>query len=288
MSDQNGLTCRRCGYRTNDRSNFIRHFKRKNPCRASLEDICTQTLLNNFLEKPNDDIYKCKYCSRTFNAYQNRHKHHQVCKGRFELSSVDNAQSDMITKMQEQIQQLSDKIQSGCNAPNQTTNNTTMNTNHTINNIVQLNIRLRDFGRENLDAIPHELLRNCFMNLEVRDLIESLHFDEEFPENNNIRLVSLKHEIMELFKNNEWQAMSLLNGLNELIGQACSIFRKFYHTNKHDVHEDVGGEEEALLLLEKLDEMDNMNEKLLKPIRTDIRALLYGKRDRSKTLESSS
>jgi hypothetical protein len=95
---------------------------------------------------------------------------------------------------------------------------------------------------------------------------------------------NLKHEIKDIFIKNQ----TSLNGLNELIGQACSIFRKFYHTNKHDVHEDVGGEEEALLLLEKLDEMDNMNEKLLKPIRTDIRALLYGKRDKSKTLEASS
>lgn len=177
--------------------------------------------------------------------------------------------------MQQQIQNLNERLNAKCDQSNCTTNNTTNN-----GIIVNVNAPLRNFGCENMDAIPVELIRNCFLNLEVRDLIENLHFDQEYPENQNVRLVSLKHEIMELFRNNEWQAMSLLNGLNELIGQACGIFRKFYHKNKGDVHDDVGGEDEALLLLQKLDEMDSMNEKLLKPIRTDIRALLYGKRDK--------
>lgn len=281
MSDQSimdaanlGFSCKRCGYSTQEKSNFIRHLKRKTKCEAVLEDISIETLLDNITKKQyNQKTYNCKYCNRPFNAYQNRFKHHKICKKKDEIEGLQ-CQNEVINKMQQEIQDLKDKLQYNVH----TTNNTN---NGTINNIVNVNVQIREFGCENMAAIPPDFIRTCLLNLEVRDLVENLHFDHNFPENQNVRLVSLKHEIMELFKNNEWQAMSLLNGLNELIGQACSIFRKFYHNNKQEIHEDVGGELEALMLLEKLDAMDNMNEKLLKPIRTDIRALLYGKKNKN-------
>lgn len=273
-SNKVSMVCKRCGYTSLYRSDLLRHFKRKYPCKPLLADTPINTLYNEFISACNstDKTYKCRICNKGFTAYQNRHRHEKLCRinNPKQVNQDPSVSLEEFEKLKKEMEELKNKIvhigQSNVNNGN--VYNTSIN--------VSSNTHLRNFGSENMQAIPQEFIRNCFMNLDIRDLLENLHFDDNFPENQNVRLISLKNEIMELYKNDKWYATSLLQGMQELIKQACYIFRSFYYKNKKHVYDDVGDGVENLL--DQLEELDNMNEKLIKPIKQELTALLFSKR----------
>lgn len=243
----NEFNCLRCGYKTDKISNFKKHLARKLVCPCHLEDISYHDMyVKYFGEK---STIQCEECGEVFSTRQSKWYHKK-----YKCNPVEK-----------------DDIR------NKTINNT-LNNNNTNNitlNVIKADpMPIREFGNENMAALPKDMLRSCIMTLSYREALEDLHFDPEFKENHNIRLISMKKELMEFYKNNRWQCVSLLKGVNEVIQHICTIFRNFYNRNKDDVIEDVG-EEEALKLLDELDETYNLNEKYVRALRKEFHAMLY-------------
>jgi hypothetical protein len=126
--------------------------------------------------------YDCIYCNRHFNNYQNRWKHHKICK-------IKN--HEIIEKNNTQIIENQNNIQ----------NNGTMNTNNgTINNTN--NIIINNYGQENLDYLTDTLMKKILTRLTKHDddsmknaipiLAQYIHFNPNHKENNNIEINSIK------------------------------------------------------------------------------------------------
>jgi hypothetical protein len=251
--------CERCGYKTGDRSNFIKHLNRKKVCQPLLKDVDVRELLEKMRFKEEDPkaIHTCDFCSHSFKTRQGKHKHLKICKG-----VVD--EESLIMKLQAQLQQIQQQLKSTTVVGNQ--NNGTIINN--INNITNIDNTIRSFGHENMDAIPPDFVRSCWMNLEFRPLFENLHYDPNFPENNNIRLKSAKRQQLEIFKDDKWKITPFKTGLNEILLRLHNVFDAYYKKNKNEVLEDVG-EEELDILLDQLDEIGKLS-KQTEDIKKDI------------------
>lgn len=233
--------CSRCGHTASTRSNLYQHLRRKTPCQPSLSDRSTHELLEEMLKErvPDTRVIPCPYCSSKFSSRQAKSKHLKKCKP---PTTVDQEKDDTLVPMSV-IDALMDKKfkELTLNA----TNNGTINTG-TINNItiqVQQPTALRNFGEENMDAAPLNFIRSTFMNLEFRTLFENLHCDPEYPENHNVRIKSVKRDMMEIYDNNKWNTMTSISGMKKVIEQLYLLYMDFRKGHLDDVLTDMSLEE---------------------------------------------
>jgi hypothetical protein len=231
---------------------------RKNPCFVTNIDKDIDVYINELTMKDyNDKTYDCEYCDKKFNDRNNRAKHRKICKMKDDSMDEIKKQLDEIAKKIE-TKMLSKNTNSGNSSHNNNGNFNNNNSNNTNNNTVNINVR--NLGHENMAAVPDDFIRSCWMNLEFRQLFENLHYDPNYPENNNIRLKSSKRQQLEIYKDDKWKITPFKIGLNEIMTRLHSIFEIFYKKNKKDIIEDVG-EEELLVMLDQLDEIGKLSKK---------------------------
>ena len=164
------------------------------------------------------NVLQCSHCDKVFTTKQAKSKHIKICK-------IKNAK--------EQVQQMLQTQQTSLATTNNTTNNTTNttnnmnNTNNNTNNqqiIYQINNyrvsndnyknkfdqdldnedveHINDFGLENISYITDEQMHQFAMDHNFKKLIMEKHFNEEHPENHNIRNNCKKS--FKVLKNKKW------------------------------------------------------------------------------------
>lgn len=254
MEEEAHDECERCGYTTSDRSNFLKHLRRKNACEPLLKDVSVKELLEKAMHKEKDPraVHKCNTCDHAFVSRQGKYKHSKTCKGKID------GQDSVITKLQNQLDEIQEELKKA-KAVGIGNQNNGMIINNNITNIDN-SVNVKSFGHENMAAVPPDFIRSCWMNLEFRQLFENLHYDPNFPENNNIRLKSAKRQQLEIYKDDKWKITPFKVGLDEILMRLHSIFEAYYKKNRNDVLEDVG-EEELGSLLDQLDEIGKISRK---------------------------
>jgi hypothetical protein len=262
------MECRRCGYTAVQKGDLIRHLKRKNPCIVNNEDITTDTLILEITKREfQGKTYKCDKCNKEFGSRQGKYQHKKVCKSIIEpLNSAP-----LYDILEEIVKREVNKLVSN------TTNNGIIN-NHTININYQSENNKRNFGQENLDAIPLDLIRSTFMNLEFRTLFENLHCDPDYPENHNVRIKSIKRDLMEIYDDDKWKTFPSISAMKKVIDQLYRIFINFKVNHKDKVFEDMNIhelKENEHKLAEVLDWIHNNDSKLRQnPYVVEIEAAL--------------
>lgn len=269
--------CKRCNIIFSCKAYLKAHLQRKKLCVCINPeyDIDIQILLEELnTRKLNDKTYNCEYCEMKFNHASGKCQHKKICKKR-----TLNDKSE-IKELKQTVNLLVSKVKELESLPK--ISNTKNITNNNTQNII--NVNLKDFGLENMQAIPLEFIGNRFMNLEFRTLLENLHCDPDYPENHNVRIKSSKREIMEIYRNNKWNITTLSNGLEELLLQGYRIFKDYYRKNKDKILEEDLDENELrkiLITLEKIQELDK-NE--IKPLQKDLQLMLEEFRNDKNTL----
>jgi multidrug efflux pump subunit AcrB len=156
------------------------------------------------------------------------------------------------------------------NTNNNTTNNTTNNT-HTLTNI---NVKLKNFGWENMKALPESLVSTLFMDLRFRELLANLHCDPNFPENQNVRIKSVKRNTMEIYRNNKWDIVSFTTGLQDLLLQGHKIFIDYYKKDRKRILEEDMDEGDLRDILYQLKKIEELNKSEIKPFIEDLQLML--------------
>jgi hypothetical protein len=145
------------------------------------------------------------------------------------------------------------------NAQNITNNNTTNNTNNcnnttnnTTNNIINdnksncnnnTNIYINNYGNERLDYLTKERIFKILLSGHntIPLYIQDKHFNDEFPENNNIKYSKdckclLKEE-------NEWKEKDLNHLSKKLIKDNSKVLLLYYNDNKIELQNEISNEE---------------------------------------------
>jgi hypothetical protein len=254
--------CKRCNIKFSSKPRLKTHLQRKNIC-TFIETDCDRNLLIEELyeRKLNDKTYTCEYCNKQFNHASTKSQHKKICKSK---------PLDEITQLKTTVNQLVSKIEILETQPKN--NNTTNNNNNTQININ--GVKLRDFGRENMDALPESLISSLFLELRFRELLAQLHCDPNYPENQNVRLKSIKRNTMEIFRNNKWDLVNFNNGLTELLIQGHRIFKDYYKNNKQRILKEDMDEDELRNTLGILDDIESLNKNEIKPLIEDLEMML--------------
>lgn len=206
--------CERCGYVTEILGNMKNHFKRKNICPPTISDIDIETLKTNYDKKSK----VCEECGKEFRSSQSKHNHKKYyCKG-------------LLLKMQHTINTLQEELQKHNTLPTATTVNNIQN-----QNIQQNFMIINNFGQENMDYISNDFLSACLLNNNIVPLIESLHFDKEHPENHNVKMKSMRYELMEQYVDGKWIVTDKEETLDELINKGYRVLKYYSRKNKQDL-----------------------------------------------------
>ena len=248
------FVCKRCHYTASTKQALVKHLNKQKTCSILFENIERSTLLEELKEKKkdlNNDCSYCKYCNQGFNTKSNMYRHTKICKAN--LTTLED-----INKLKKELDQL--KKMMG--------NNFIQNNIQNIQN--NFNIELKDFGCEKQAHLSKELLHRCFADKAIVDLIESLHFDKDCPENHNVRLKSKKQELMEIYSDGKWQVKDQDKTLTELIQSGYRILRMHGKKYKSDIMEEEDIDEddynETIKWLESIYE----DKKLQKPVKRDL------------------
>jgi hypothetical protein len=125
-----------------------------------------------------------------------------------------------------------------------------------------------------MNALPESLISTLFMDLRFRELLANLHCDPNYPENQNVRIKSMKRNTMEIFRNNKWDIMTFTNGLTELLLQGHKIFKDYYKNDKARILNEDMSEDELKEILNQLDKIEKLNKTEIKPLIEDIQMML--------------
>lgn len=231
--------CPRCGYETKSRYCIKQHIERKTPCRPVFLDLSVEQIYEQhpaFLAKQWNDKkkrFECPDCLGKFTTQPglSRHMNHH-CKHR--MPSVSCVAEDRLQLLEKQNEQLRQQMQELMEKGSTTTNNTQMNCNNTY-------IQINAFGRDQSQYVLDDKL---FMNACLRkrekgmvDYLQRLHFDQQHPENHNIKVTNYKMPFIDVYDGTRWIKSDKEDVLEDLLDEGCSGLDMHYEENKDELAE---------------------------------------------------
>ena len=99
-------------------------------------------------------------------------------------------------------------------------NNNNTNTNNTTNNTTNNIININNYGDENTKYITKDFIVNLLKNKPFKaipELIKHTHFNNDYPENQNIRLTNKKEPYVKIMKGDKWELQDRKETITDLI-----------------------------------------------------------------------
>ena len=202
--------------------------------------------------KNNTNNYICNKCDKKYKNCKSYLLHEKNCKGINELTCPkcmisftsrqhksrhvlkDNCKSRSII--------YSETYKSKNNVDNLNTNNITTNGNieyqyncRDVNSNNINNFYINNYKNERLDYVDYEKLLDIFTKTYdiPRLLTKEIHFNKEFPENNNITYENKENALIKI--NNEYILKDLNLLAEELVNEKTTQMQKFAEENKEDI-----------------------------------------------------
>lgn len=240
--------CSRCGYQTALRGLIKKHLERKTPCEPRLRNISPEEILlenPHFLSKVSSTKkkYACPDCDATFtrSTALSRHCNH-TCKMRsanrvteLERQTETLARETEVLKHQVQVLLEEKTAGSGGGGTTQVTTNS-HNTNCNNTNTV---IQICAFGNENVAHLLEDknFMERCLRRRElgVVDYLKRLHFDPDYPQNNNLKVTNYKMPYVDQFDGTRWIKTEKDEILNDMLDGSCNSMDEHYHEYKDEM-----------------------------------------------------
>ena len=244
--------CPRCGYNTIRRSHMTNHLKRKNICKPLLDDISIEQIcfLYDFdistISTQNTTISPqfstistqkttishnlenveniCNFCNKKLSRIDSLTRHLKICKKKPE-------ETNKLCLLETELKEVKEKLDKTTTMIT-TNNNTNINKilNNNSNNTQNINIHINNLGEENIKHIDYKYYNNILKGIygAVPKLVEKIHFDNEHPENQNIKLTNKKEPYIKIRKNNKWKLADRKTEVLDLIDSKCFLLREKY------------------------------------------------------------
>lgn len=180
-------------------------------------------------------VFICKKCKNPFSRKYNCSRHELICKPKSEvaeapseefvsrspINSIIKQQSEIIDTLKTQVEMLLK------NRGGQTINNITYNTQIVIN----------PFGQENISYINSDYISDLVENRPVESipkLIEYIHFNPDFKENQNVKISNRKQPYAKIFNGKTWVLYDKKETIDSLISKGYTVIDDYYTGNHNN------------------------------------------------------
>jgi hypothetical protein len=188
---------------------------------------CSKLLQNNYNRISENE---CIYCSKSFSRNSNLTKHLKICKIKIEKEKKDLEKNNEIKELKEMVEKLLVENKGNTNI----SDNSISNSNNTIHNTININ----NYGEEDTKYITSDYILNLLKFKPAKaipELIKHTHFNDEHPENQNIKITNKKGPHIKVRKNNKWELQNKEETLTDLID------RQHVHLNNEKIEEKIEG-----------------------------------------------
>jgi hypothetical protein len=243
--------CEICNFSSKIKTHLFRHLitkKHINNEKNYVEDT------NNLLPKPltiphlslkiphntsqisdhnNKEYIKCEYCNKDFSRIDNLNRHiEKYCKEKKEFDKMENENFKIIEKqnkiIESQSNQINKLLEKNVKQINNTQNNNTQN--NTINNI-----HINNYGEENLEMLTDEFKERCITRpfYAIIDIIRKIHFNDDYPENKNMRIVNKRDNKIQVLTDGKWKYRYKDEAVKYAFDDSNERLEQFYVEKSH-------------------------------------------------------
>jgi len=153
----------------------------------------------------NSDTIACNFCNKKLKNRYSLKRHLKICpQCPITKTDINTIETAIANKMSKNTSTTTPSI------TNNTINNTQNNTQN-INNIFlvnnAINTPLKEFGKEDLQHLTDEILSKVIEcpQTGILKLIKQIHFNKNYPQNQNINMTNKKETYVEVFNGKEWE-----------------------------------------------------------------------------------
>ena len=265
-------TCKRCGYETEYKFNLVAHLKKIKPCQAKIADYDIAILMEELTLNNKEKNIKCNYCDECFSSDSTKFRHQRICTTKKNIDYVKTLE-DRIKLLESNNPNTNPSTSTSTiiNTNTNTNNTNTINSNNTVNNNSNINFYVMPFGSENTKYITPDFLTKCLKrtNEGVIDLIKHIHFNEDYKENQNIKVSNKKLNYIETHNGKRWQYNDKEKIINQLMDEGFRILDDHYYENEADLKKNL-----SRSILNNIDKFmtkaDKKDSNIIKPLFKEI------------------
>jgi len=255
-------SCNRCGWETKIKTQLRNHLLRKKPCSPIVSSLDYKSIIYGFYpefitdyeknqelvknkNQTDNKILECNFCGEVFSTKQAKSRHIlSRCKIKIKKDEEEAKllqqikEKDEIIKHQKELLEQNKITNITNNTDNSTTNNTDNSTNTTNNTTI--NVQINAFGNENLSHISNSFLTSLLKipNASIPKLLEKIHFNNEQPQNQNIKIINRKEKWALKYNGTDWEFVPKTSVINDMISNGVNILESHYEENgKEDLND---------------------------------------------------
>ena len=241
--------CPRCGFKTNIKTKYLNHLRRKYICKNKLSDnnlnfeyikyniqeklvsnknpTKIQHYPNNFQQKSNknpalisEKQYKCNFCLKKFKHNQSYYRHLKSCKEKIKDEECKENMTELVKLLNDQLLQYKKELEKRdleLEKRNRQIDELIKKTDINIGtqNNIQNNIKILAYKNTDLSHLTDQDYIQCLnrSNMVIPNLIKKIHFNPKKPENHNIYISNIKNKYIMIYDGKKWN----LNNQNDTI-----------------------------------------------------------------------
>ena len=259
--------CYCCNFSSKLKGDYNRHLNTKKHLTNTSDSLISMVKTQKDPKKTQKDPKKtqkdpgflCDFCESKFSSYAHKRRHElHRCK---EVSSIKDKKIKTLEKekkkLEKEIIKLIDKV-------GNVTNNT--------NNIIVVN----NYGKENTDYLTIDKIKKLLDRPydSVQELIKMLHFNEEHPENHNVKITNKKEPYALVWNNPIWELRKkktvvkdlvdkgymMIDTTHENINESNNKYIKFqdnFEDNASNIKDKIE-EETEIVIINETKKIDNL------------------------------
>lgn len=240
--------CDVCGYKTSNKQNMLKHMNRRTSCDVNAPKA-----------------YSCEKCNREFTHRQSMYRHYKTC-------TVPTGSSNVTTT-------TTNTNNNNTTTNNTNSNNTTNNTTNTNSHNVNVTITYNSFGRETVAHLTPQFLSRCVMRRDkgLVDLLDKLHFDEQVPQNNNVRIPNMKQPVGQVRnETGEWTYMRKDKLLNQMYDRGSEILQEHFDDYQYQLR-NATSQTMWEYIVKWMASVEDRDKNMIKDILVDIYVMLLNR-----------
>lgn len=276
--------CPRCNYTTDHKTKYTRHQNRKNKCKNINNFVDTN---DNILKmdksnpmghpggNPDDQNYppKNKVIRMTAKSYPKYTPNEDVLnnkKNNIQLQKTKNLKcrhcNELFTKKQNRWRHEKYRC---------TQNPNVIKLSKKLIDNDKIGMKLLSYNETNRLFLTDDMISFCMQqqNRCIPEMIKLVHFNNEYPENNNIVIRNIKTDYVMIFDGEDW----ILNDKNEMMDKIISDNEKLIHTKFLEWYDDKSKKEKYKLAIGKFEQYleQSSNQTLIDAIKKELKLLCY-------------